>query len=142
MKLKSVLALSLALGLGYVATDQVSQSSQPTTAYAQKLKTKATWHNGTPKALRKLWQGPYSKAHKAQYQFEVTAKTFTALGYMGTYCTNVHYQYLGSHVYALRGDGLLTGKTTRYVRYYSKHKVRIGTSLKTSSSKWTLYTHK
>lgn len=61
----------------------------------------------------------------------------------GDICKKASYEYLGNHIYVLRGTPSMYPKqrNTLYVRYYSKHKIRTGGDIQSNSSHWQLWTH-
>ncbi|WP_057878191.1 hypothetical protein [Levilactobacillus paucivorans] len=84
----------------------------PTTASA------ASWHKGTPKALRGSWKRSYKQnGAKQTIHFKVTAKSIAEYrtGWASTNLTNVKYQKVSAGTYKLKGtyhNGNLTKKNS------------------------------
>lgn len=87
-------------------------SAVPTTASA------ASWHKGTPKALRGSWKRSYSQnGTKGTIRFKVTAKAISQsqTGWANTSLTNIKYRKVGAGTYKLKGtyhNGNLTQKNS------------------------------
>jgi len=79
----------------------------------------ATWHSGTPKALRGNWQRQYrDQGTKIVMHFKVSAKTIhlSRVKSAETSWTNLKYQKVGKNTYKLKGiykNGELTDKDAR-----------------------------
>lgn len=143
MKFKSIIVVAAALGIGYSTIEQITDTIQPATAQARSVNNPDNWHKGTPKVLRKTWKASYSKVFKTRFKFKITPHTYAMGGIDGDICKNASYQYLGSHIYELRGTPSMypDQRNTLYVRYYSKHKIRTGGNIQSNSSHWRLWTH-
>lgn len=140
---KFMLLILLSVGIICGVTTELPVDNLSTVAYARSVNEPGKWHRGTPKVLRKAWKKLHYKGN-GYYNFKVTHHTYTlAIGFAGVYAKNVSYEYLGNHIYELRGtDAEFPDHHAHvYVRYYSKHKVRTGTNIQSNSSKWRLWNH-
>jgi len=106
-----------------VALTTVTVGGAAATAHA------ATWHKGTPKALRGNWQRSYrDQGTKIVMHFKVQAQTIhlSRVKSAATTWTNLSYQKVGKHTYKLKGiyqNGELVDKDARLQIVQKNHKI-------------------
>lgn len=96
-----------------VMTTLLVAGAVPTTANA------ATWHKGTPKALRGNWKRSYNdRGTKVTIHFDIKSKSMSIdrPGWASENWSNLKYQKVGSGTYKLKGTyrdgGMLTKKNS------------------------------
>lgn len=139
MKLKSVIALIIALGIGYGAIEQVSNTIQPAAAQAS-VNNPNKWYKGTPTKLRHSWSN-YNKTYGIKTTYVFFKSSFVLRGMDGGKLTNAKYEKLDKHTYTIKGySKMYHAYTDFYVHYYSKHKIRIGRDIQSYYGNWPKFT--
>ncbi|AQW20749.1 hypothetical protein PL11_001870 [Lentilactobacillus curieae] len=91
----------------------------------------ATWHQGTPKALRGTWKTkPNRFFGNVVFTIRIGKNYSHAMGSDPDFLNKVKYQYLGHHYYKIRGiETVYSHKpTTRYFKWDSKHHIQYNTT--------------
>ncbi|WP_054746511.1 hypothetical protein [Lentilactobacillus rapi] len=62
----------------------------------------ASWHRGTPTALRGYWKS-YNRSLHHTFTYKITKTSAYATGFDPDYIKNTRYKYLGHHYYVING---------------------------------------
>lgn len=82
----------------------------------------ASWHRGTPTALRGYWKS-YNRSLHHTFTYKITKSSAYATGFDPDYIKSTRYKYLGHHYYVINGYEPLYSKkrTNRYFKWFNSH---------------------
>lgn len=90
----------------------------------------ASWHKGTPVALRGTWTSKWKSNNRNRTKITKTSVLTYITEKHGSTDTgkpttvNQRYKYLGKHIYEFKGT-MYSDSITYKIKYFSKHKIEV-----------------
>ncbi|MCY9806084.1 hypothetical protein OXT66_00805 [Lentilactobacillus senioris] len=146
--MKRIIKFILLIFTAFIFVNSYENINLPNNAQAS-VNNFQKYHKNTPSKLRKTWKARKTNGYRPSIKLTKRSIHMGMIDRIIHY-TGTNYQYLGNniyhikakHTYYYRGYKKVYGgnNASFYIRYYSKHKIRVGYDIQSDSSKWQKFT--